>query len=227
MNRYFFPCVASFILIVSLTVHSQLKDDFPDFLSALEKEVVAELNFARTRPKEYAELLEAQRKYYSNKIYTAPGTDPKEMVEGIAALNEAIEFLKNVTPLPQLKVSQGMCFAARDQAADLGLSGGTGHKGSDGSTPEDRLNRYGRWLTPVAENIVYTGESARSIVIGWIIDDGVKSRGHRKNIFSESHTIAGISIHSRTDPGKLCVITFAGDYTEKPGDSKPAARRSF
>ena len=64
---------------------------------------------------------------------------------------------------------------AASHAADLGKSGITGHTGSDGSSPFDRMNRHGKWLGAAAENIAFGDGTPRDRIIQLIIDDGVAS----------------------------------------------------
>lgn len=202
-----------------------------EFLSPLESEIVAEINLARAQPQVYASYLEESKKYYSGNQIRRPGSPAEVTVEGLSALDEAIQFLRAAKPLPPLQVYKGMSLAAKDQARDLGTSGNTGHKGSDGSTPNVRASRYGDWTNNIGENIVYQAmTTARDSVIGLIIDDGISTRGHRKNIFDPTYRAAGIAIGERSNLGTLCVITFAGGFTDKASSatapiSKPAARK--
>ena len=135
--------------------------------------------------------------------------------EGVAAVNEAISFLRAARPLPPMVINRGMCLAAKDHVRDLALKGVTGHKGSDGSSPNSRLERYGRWDGVVGENIVYDVNTARQIVIGLIIDDGTPNRGHRRNIFEPHHLVTGVSITDSSTNGAKCVLTYAGGFQEK------------
>jgi uncharacterized protein YkwD len=124
-----------------------------------------------------------------------------------------------------------MSLAARDQANDLGASGNTGHRGNDGSTPNARVSRYGEWASSVGENIVYQAmTTARESVMGLIVDDGIPTRGHRKNLFDSTYRVAGISLGARSNLGTLCVITFAGGFSERGGaaagpEAKTAVRK--
>lgn len=203
-----------------------------EFLSPLENEIIAEMNLARTQPKAYAAFLEETKKFYSGNQLRYPGRASEVTVEGLSAVEEAISFLRAQNPLPPLKVFQGMSLAAKDQARDLGTSGNTGHRGSDGSTPNVRVSRYGDWLSSIGENIVYqAATTARESVMGLIVDDGIAGRGHRKNIFDSTYNVAGIALGERSNLGRLCVITFAGGFTEKLAGAanqqtgKPAARK--
>ncbi len=80
-----------------------------------------------------------------------------------------------------------MSSGARDHVRDSGPRGRTEHVGTDGSNPWDRVNRYGSWLVAMGENIAYGSyepSDAHQVVMQLIIDDGVRGRGHRDNIFS-------------------------------------------
>lgn len=186
-----------------------------DFLTPLEIEIVKELNLARTNPKQYAEYLKEYRKYYNGEYLKFPETVPIITNEGVKAVDEAINALLSYKPMQPLKISKGMSLAAKDHINDLGPKGGIGHTGSDGKSPFDRMNRYGKWDIYAGENIDYGFNNARYIVIHLIIDDGVPSRGHRKNIFESKFNVVGVSFGSHKIYGYMCVMTFAGKYTEK------------
>lgn len=196
-----------------------------DFLNPLESEIVGEMNLARTQPQVYAQFLEETRKYYSGNQLRYPGRAPEITVEGLAAVDEAIRFLRAQTPLTSLSVYRGMTMAARDHSKDLGTSGNTGHRGSDGSTPNVRVSRYGNWLNAIGENIVYQATTtARESVMGLIVDDGIAGRGHRKNIFDAAYRATGIALGARSNQGTLCVITYAGGFTEQSPSGAPVGR---
>jgi uncharacterized protein YkwD len=123
--------------------------------------------------------------------------------------------------LPPLELRKGLILGARDHVNDLTKTGQSGHRGSDGSLTEDRLNRYGSWSDSVGEDIVYKSRKAREDVIALIIDDGVKSRGHRKNIFKSDFHVIGLALSPPAKSPSMCVITFAGGFADK-GTSSPA-----
>lgn len=195
-----------------------------DFLSSPEKDLVREINLLRANPQSYVAYLEQAKKYYKGKTYQPPGQVGLETVEGVAAVDDAISFLRAAKPLSPYSLSKGMSLAAKDHVKDLGSTGNVGHKGTDGSTTEVRVNRYGRFSNGIGENIFYENDSAREVVIGWLIDDGVATRGHRRNLLSSTYRFLGVSVGAKSSYGSMCVLTFAGDYSEAAaGKAQPTA----
>ncbi len=200
-----------------------------DYLSAPEKDLIREINLLRANPQQYIAHLEQMKKYYKGKDYQPPGQSQRLTTdEGAGAVDEAIGFLRTAQPVAAFSLSKGLSLAAKDHVKDLGQTGNSGHKGTDGSSVESRVNRYGRFSNGIGENIVYQNNSAREIVLGWLVDDGVASRGHRRNLLSTNYQYIGVAIGELSTHGSMCVLTFAGAYTETPtapDKNKPAARK--
>ncbi len=184
-------------------------------ISAREQAVIDEINLARTNPSEYIKFLEDFKKYYRGREIHYPDGVVLVTIEGGGTLDEAIAFMRTLKPLPPMELRQGMVRAARDHLDDLVKTGKSGHTGSDGSKAGDRLDRYGRWTDSLGEDIVYFSRAAREDVISLIIDDGVGTRGHRKNIFQPNFRAIGIALSQPMKTGTICVVTFAGGYQDK------------
>lgn len=191
------------------------KVDEADYLSSSEKSVVREINIARTAPKRYASSLEKWRAYDDAKLLKLPGEVPIQTKEGVGAVVEAIRYLRSQNPVPLLSPSKGMSLGAKDHVRDQGSSGVYQHQGRDGSQPWDRVNRYGTWQKTIGENISLGHDKSEPIVMSFIVDDGVPSRGHRKNIFNPDFRVIGVACGPHATDGTICVITFAGGYHEK------------
>jgi uncharacterized protein YkwD len=187
------------------------------FLSDLERQVVAELNLARSQPSKYADFLISYSKRFIGKELHEPGQPILLTKEGGSAVNEAIRFLKNQKPLPTLEASKGMSRAAGDMVLMQESTSQIGHKGIDGSTFSERISRYGAWSGSCSENIDYGNNNARRIVMALIIDDGVSNRGHRKSIFEPRFMRIGVAFGHHKLYNYMCVVELAVSYSEKPG----------
>ncbi|NTW51650.1 MAG: CAP domain-containing protein [Chlorobiaceae bacterium] len=187
-----------------------------DYMTRTERQVVIEINMMRSDPARYAQrYLVPLRSYYQGRLIKFPGKIPLSTREGVAALEECIRELKRASPLPCLSPREGLTLAARDHVRDQGRTGAIGHGGSDSSTPFTRMNRYGRWEHIAAENISYGFNDARTIVAFLLIDDGVPSRGHRKNLLNDSFRLVGVDIGPHRTYRDMCVMDFAGGYQSK------------
>ena len=183
-----------------------------DYLSTVKKDVILEMNKARTNPSLYAELYITPRtKKFDGKVYN--GTLMTN--EGVAVVNECISYMKKAKALPVLNPEKGLSLAAQQHSSTQGETDQTGHTGVDGSTPFTRIEKYGTYKT-AGENISYGAMSGRDIVVQLLIDDGVSSRGHRKNIMNKDFSSSGVGYTKKHKTyGSVCVITYAGGYSEK------------
>ncbi|MCE9608946.1 MAG: CAP domain-containing protein [Chthoniobacter sp.] len=179
----------------------------------LADEVQAEINLARTAPQEYARIV-------------AREAGGRQHIEGERVVREAIRFLEKASPLPPLRMAPGLQESARSHVSDQGPSGGIGHRGDDGSTPWKRMTRFGSWSGRAAENIAYGRHDARGIVVALIVDDGVRDRGHRQNIFGREFRCAGIATGPHARYGTMCVIDFAAAYKERADELAENAARA-
>jgi uncharacterized protein YkwD len=188
--------------------------------STKEEEILAEINLARANPIQYAGYLEAFKPNYKGKELTFSGGNSLVTNEGVSACDEAIAYLRTLKPMAQLEMRAGLVLGAKAHLGDLVKTGGRGHKGSDGSVPEDRVSRYGTWSDSVGENILYDSRKAREDVISLIIDDGVTTRGHRKNILKPTFHVVGIALGNGKS-GTIGVITFAGGFADSTTTKDP------
>ena len=181
--------LAALVLASPVAVHA----------GGLDDDVLAELNYARSHPADYAHELRQQLR--------SGGDDDPEAVE------EAIAFLERQPALPPLERDARIAAAAREHTAAQGPRGDLGH-GPVGSLGQ-RLHENGVWAGLSAENISYGYDEPRAVVRQMIVDSGVAGRGHRRNIFSGGYRSAGVACGAHRTYGAMCVIDFAGAIVQR------------
>jgi uncharacterized protein YkwD len=180
-----------------------------DYLSADEKEMIAEINRVRTNPRAYIQyikplLVEAQKKLrkegrgsrsygimtsYRNGRATKKRIYFYENEEEVKAIKTLIEDLENIGELNALKPSKGIHRALKKHARDQKPKGDIDHLGTDGTWPNDRITKYAKNMAYGNENIAgITRSTPRSVVLLLLIDSGIKGYGHRYNILNPEWT---------------------------------------
>ena len=181
----------------------------------LEQEIVVELNRVRANPSTYAAELQTFRQYYEGNLLKIPGSIPIQTVEGVKAVDEAIQFLRSVSPMPPLSPSIGLSRSARDHVNEQGPQGTIGHNSRDGSDPFSRIARYGTAQGRQAETISYGENTAQGVIRQLIVDDGVPNRGHRLIIFNPQLGTVGVVCGYHARYGTMCVMDYATAYVDR------------
>lgn len=167
------------------------------YLSDDEKSVICLCNLARLNGTLFANT------YLRD--YVAEKSLKSEYVQTL------IKDLQNVRNLPMLIPDLGLCTAAANHASDIGSTGRTGHKSSDGKDLVKRFEKYFAKGT-VSENCSYGKAAPLDIVMQLLIDDGVESLGHRNVMLSEQFGAVGVSIAKHTVFNYNCVLDFYDSF---------------
>jgi uncharacterized protein YkwD len=186
----------------------------PDRLAELAADIVDETNQLRRDPSGYARKLEALRDYYDGNVVRIPGQPAVEVTEGLPALVEAINVLKETDPVPTLRQFLALAQGATDHARDIGMAGDVGHYGSDGSAPLNRATRYHAFPAGslIGETISFgPPTSAEWHVIQLVIDDGVPNRGHRQALLNGEYRFTGVACEPHAVFRIVCVSVYASD----------------
>lgn len=200
--------ISILLLLIIPSAHAATED--------LAQQVLAETNIARSDPHRYAEYIRELRGRFVGKVYSLPGSMTMvATTEGVAALDEAIAFLSKQRVLPPMSWSSGLARAAAELVREQAGSGATGHDGGKSGSIRQRIERQGKWRIGIAENIGYGPDTARMMVMELIIDDGVKNRGHRKNIYDPSFTTAGVACGPHPVFRNMCVMDFAVGFKSR------------
>ncbi|WGU38180.1 CAP domain-containing protein [Phenylobacterium sp. NIBR 498073] len=170
----------------------------------MEDAILAEINFARAYPQEYARRLEREPVTRWEQALIDAG-EPADH----AAYIEAVQFLKRQRPLPPLRPDDSLASAALEHVSLQGPVGAIGHASADGERFYDRVRRHGAAPAMAAENIAYGPPSPEDVVRALIIDSGVPDRGHRTNMFTAAFKVAGVSCGPHRDYETMCVMDFS------------------
>ena len=208
-------CCLLFVISMTTSVHSQDRGLFSldewekantaagaDYLSTEEKEVFRYLNLARTDGEKFFDsfleiYIRDNNDLYSEKI------DSKN-----SYLISLKKDLNKINGLQLIFPDKRLFKAAEYHANDMGKMGTTGHNSSDGSGFFDRMRKLMGTEYYLSENCSYGYGNALDIVCNLLLDNGIPSLGHRKNILNPEQNMAGISIRPHTVYETNCVIDF-------------------
>lgn len=180
-----------------------------DFVE-MRNQILIEHNRVRVDPKSYIPLVEAQMKLLKDKILFRPGEVPIETNEGPTAYEEAINFLKRQKPIESLTFDERLSKACQDHAEDLGQKGLVSHDSSLGKSVSERIEQHCEWEECCAENLDFGTRNGVDVIISLLVDDGVKDRGHRLNLFKEEIKIIGIACSVHKEYETVTVLNYVG-----------------
>ena len=183
--------------------------------SKLEDQVLELINAVRTDPTFLVPDLEERLFSFQSSDYRNPYTGKfTRTEEGKHAVAEAINFLRDQSPMEQVYLAKGLTNAARSHADDIGRHGLVSRRGSDKSLTIDRIERYGDWSGSSSESLTFRETLAKEIVCQWIISDGSVGRGDRRNIFKADFLAVGVGAawHSKFE---ICLsVVWVSDFDD-------------
>lgn len=181
-------------------------------LSKLNSEILDEINLFRTDPIAYVQFLEEFKDKFDGNYLQLSSTSKIPTVEGVAAVDEAINEISKIKPLKPFIFSAELSKAADDHIKDMIEKSFFSHRGSDGNTPDFRIAKYLKISqSEIRENLSSGNKNARAIVISWLVDDGSTRRGNRLSLVSQNLKFIGISTGINKEKMTLAVAAFSSD----------------
>ena len=167
-----------------------------DYLTDEEKNVIFYCNLARLDGKAFVDA-------FLSDLKTSQDSYEKSLVD----------TLVKVKDFPMLVPNKKLSEAAEYHANDIGKAGVVQHESTDGTKTFDRIRQYyqGGYM---AENISCGYSDALSIVRQLLVDKGVESLGHRKNILGNNYCRIGVAIREHAKYRHCCVQ----DFSDSRGD---------
>lgn len=184
-------------------------------LNDLEREFVQELHALRRAPRSYAALLrDARVPFFVGRQLNLTRSNGMRVAlasaEGVAPVLEAIEILERTKPLEDVRVYDGLTFAARDAVAR-------------NSTQPDALERileFGRAEGKMRQNAwigTLPALTASDIVMAMLISDGDPQRRQRNALLAPETTSVGVcaghATHFATE-GNYMVLVLCEHFDE-------------
>ena len=176
----------------------------------IKREVITESNRIRTNPKAYIPILEGYLKNFDGNLLTLPGKNEiLETEEGPHAYKEAIEFLKNQKPINIIEYDEEASKVAQEYSKFL--SNSKEEQVEDETQIEQRVEKYLDYDYSISENIDFGGSTGIEVIVNLLVDDGVKNRTHRDNLFSDKYEYYGVGVFEHPDYDFCTVIDYFGD----------------
>jgi uncharacterized protein YkwD len=176
----------------------------------LKKAILVEHNRLREDPVSYISILKKHKTYFKDKNLCRPKQTPIKTHEGIKAFELAIDFLKTQKPVQSLTHDDRLSQAAKDHLEDHGTLGTVSHESTNGKVVTERLEKYCEWDTCCGENLDVGSTRAEDVIVSLLVDDGVKSKAHRDNLFNPSFKCVGIACGPHKTFGIMTVIDYTG-----------------
>ena len=158
----------------------------------------------------YIPILEGYLKNFDGNLLTLPDKhEILETEEGPRAYKEAIEFLKNQKPINVIEYDEEASKVALEYSKFL--SNSKEGQVEDENQIEQRVEKYLDYDYSISENIDFGGSTGVEVIVNLLVDDGVKNRTHRENLFSDKYEYYGVGVFEHPDYDFCTVIDYFGD----------------
>ncbi|KAB1062128.1 CAP domain-containing protein [Salibacter halophilus] len=168
-----------------------------DYLTDEEKQVFTVTNLARLFPQKFAD------------DYLPALVESAQPFEKSGNYRSLIRDLKKMEPVHVLKPQKLLYEIAQKHAIDMGEAGKIGHDGANGKSFSKRMQPIMDEYYGYGENCQYGYDKASWIVVDLLIDEGIPSLDHRKNLLANDFYFMGASIEPHEKYRFNCVQVFA------------------
>ena len=170
-------------------------------LSKDQKELILLHNLARMNPQLFERTF-VQR--YLGQHYNSRDDRNNPYIRSL------ISDLKSAKPVAPVFPHPDLLKASIYHAKDLSSNDVFMHSSSDGTPFGERIDRFMDRRGMIGENCQAGLKQPLDCFMSLLIDEGVESLGHRKNILNGSYESIGIGIVDPDDKWKIWVFDFAG-----------------
>jgi len=160
---------------------------------------------------------------FAQPFTTPPARDAVAVSRLVLALTNAARAhgrdcgRRRFSAAPPLSLAPALMRAARAHSQDMAAHDLFSHRGSDGSTPGQRVTRAGYRWRMVGENIASGVQTARQVVAGWLA-----SPPHCANIMTAGFRQMGVAF--AVNPASEELIYWTEDFATPPTRSRVPRR---
>jgi uncharacterized protein YkwD len=133
-------------------------------------------------------------------VHSPRSANPSDTPDVSESLVQAHNARRAKAGLPPLFPNALLEASATGHARDMADRGRMAHRGSDGSSPFDRMDRQGYRYRAAAENVAYGFDDVDSVMAGWM-----RSPGHRRNILGQYSEIGVARVIAKDGSSYWCV----------------------
>ena len=138
-------------------------------------------------------------------------------------LSATEQAIASAAPKPPLAWNPDLATAAQAHSNDMATNQFQSHTGSDGSTPDQRMQEAGYTnASSTGENAFAYATSVDEAMQAFLIDWGVSDAGHRRNILqpnvssSNAYQSVGIGIATTSGNSKVGPLVITQDFGSQP-----------
>ena len=183
------------------------------------KELVQEINSARTNPSGYAEKIERYKSYFTGKILKIPNAKVNiQTKEGPEAYEECANFLKTAEPVCELTPSKALTKMSNDLLKVVQKD-----PGELGTVDMNALiEEYGTFTGSFNRVMECGGATPEQVVVNLLVSDGEKTRGQRNALLSSALKRVGIASGKHDIYRTATMILFCTKFENKvdPDDTE-------
>ena len=185
------------------------------------QEVISEINFARTKPSEYAAKLERISTTLTGRKVKV-GNSTMKLKEGSAIFEETIQYLLNIGQMEPLELCDGLSESANELLSILIIQEGVDMSdfNLDIYDLEHRLDHFGVYFGEFSELIDYGSFDPEFVVVNFLLSDGDETRNDRHTIMNPLMKYCGITSGILPSTKKCTILNFV-QYYYKPGEEIP------
>lgn len=180
--------------------------------------LLEEVNFARTKPFEYAAKLLSFEKYFEGKIFRFPGERPVLTKEGFGAFNEAAHHLALMAPLQPLAENSYLMKVAENAVKDIQNVLDT--HGVSLLNFDFFVEKYGWIIGSFNEAIELGSVNPEHVVMHLLTDDGDLDRGNRKHMMHPDYKLIGYSTSPHKVFGQATVLAYSTTFYSHEEESQ-------